>query len=226
VGSAYLGAVMFLPHLGVFGYHAYQRFASGPAEFHLARGPGRSWTVFGGETMILPDADFGWRLSIRHHFGRSETRGADAQRLLAAVLVHVNRSGGADGLVQAAVSEVQHHSASELLRALARDSEITWSVDGPKLQAFDRDHWGERNRPVNRAGLSRFSPVKRLAIEMALHENTEQRAIEGELADLEAAWREAEEIAGIADALLLPSGVEAFISQHRRANARDVPKKR
>ena len=39
---------------------------------------------------------------------------------------------------------------------------------------------------------------------MALHEDSEQAALEGQLALLEAAWREAEEIAAIADNLLAP----------------------
>jgi hypothetical protein len=40
-----------------------------------------------------------------------------------------------------------------------------------------------------------------LAFEMALNEQAERRVLEGELAALEAAWREAEEIAEIADSL-------------------------
>jgi hypothetical protein len=36
---------------------------------------------------------------------------------------------------------------------------------------------------------------------MAANEDVERRALEGELAELEAAWREAEEIAAIADRL-------------------------
>lgn len=44
-------------------------------------------------------------------------------------------------------------------------------------------------------------PTGALAVEMALHEETERRALDGELAMLEAMWREAEEIAGIADRL-------------------------
>jgi hypothetical protein len=44
--------------------------------------------------------------------------------------------------------------------------------------------------------------VDRLALEMAAHEETERRALEGELAELAEAWREADEIASIADALL------------------------
>ena len=51
---------------------------------------------------------------------------------------------------------------------------------------------------------------------MALHESSEQKAIEGDLAELEAAWREAEEIAGIADDLLLPPGVAEFIAKEKR----------
>jgi len=48
----------------------------------------------------------------------------------------------------------------------------------------------------------RFLPLEtRLALEMALNEDLERRAFEGELALLEHAWREAEEIAAIADAL-------------------------
>jgi hypothetical protein len=46
--------------------------------------------------------------------------------------------------------------------------------------------------------------VDRLALEMAAHEETERRALEGELAELAEAWREADEIAAIADALLNP----------------------
>ena len=49
----------------------------------------------------------------------------------------------------------------------------------------------------------------RLALEMATHEESERRALEGELAVLEAAWKEAEEIAAIADDL--------FVSDETRA---------
>jgi hypothetical protein len=55
-----------------------------------------------------------------------------------------------------------------------------------------------------------------LALEMALHEEAERRAVEGELADLERAWRDAEEIAGIADSLLLPESLDASMDKIRR----------
>ena len=60
-------------------------------------------------------------------------------------------------------------------------------------------------------------PTK-LAVEMALHEEQERRALEGELLLLERAWREAEEIAEISDNLLLPQGADEFFSEHRRGS--------
>jgi hypothetical protein len=52
----------------------------------------------------------------------------------------------------------------------------------------------------------------RLALEMAAHEDSERRALEGELHVLEEAWREAEEIAGIADDLLVPAPQRAQLA--------------
>jgi hypothetical protein len=49
---------------------------------------------------------------------------------------------------------------------------------------------------------------------MALHEEEERRALEGELAGLEAMWRSAEEVAAISDDLLLPRGAREFIERH------------
>jgi hypothetical protein len=46
-----------------------------------------------------------------------------------------------------------------------------------------------------------LSSTECLALEMALHEESERRALEGELALLEAAWRDAERIAHIADTI-------------------------
>lgn len=53
-------------------------------------------------------------------------------------------------------------------------------------------------------------------MEMAAHEETERRTLEGELRELEGAWREAEAIAAIADALLVPCGVEEALHRMRR----------
>jgi len=50
-------------------------------------------------------------------------------------------------------------------------------------------------------GAMRLSSTESLALEMALHEESERRALEGELALLEAAWRDAEALALIADSI-------------------------
>lgn len=61
----------------------------------------------------------------------------------------------------------------------------------------------------------------RLALEMAANEESERRALEGELASLEAAWREAEEIAAIADDLLVPARVREALGRLRGAGGRE-----
>lgn len=58
----------------------------------------------------------------------------------------------------------------------------------------------------------------RLGLEMSLHENEEQRALDGELAELERMWRSAEEVAGIADGLMVPGKVERVLSYLRSRN--------
>jgi hypothetical protein len=62
---------------------------------------------------------------------------------------------------------------------------------------------------ANRASgfLTQLPVESRLALEMSLQEDGERRALNGELAALERAWREAEQIAAIADSLLLPGDV-------------------
>lgn len=56
----------------------------------------------------------------------------------------------------------------------------------------------------------------RLALEMAAHEEQERRALEGELAILEAAWREAEEVATIADDMFTPRDTRERLEELRK----------
>ena len=62
--------------------------------------------------------------------------------------------------------------------------------------------------------INKMPKPTQLALEMALHEEQERRALEGELRVLERAWREAEEIAEISDNLLLPEGADEFVRKH------------
>ena len=78
-------------------------------------------------------------------------------------------------------------------------------VERLALRLTGRTFWGQGGIGSEpRTALLDLPLVDRLALEMAAHEETERRALEGELAELEAAWREADEIASIADALLGP----------------------
>jgi hypothetical protein len=68
-------------------------------------------------------------------------------------------------------------------------------------------------------GLFGLPAPERLAFEMALHEDAERRALEGELGELERAWRDAEEIAAISDDLLIPDSVHADIQRLKSRGA-------
>ena len=63
------------------------------------------------------------------------------------------------------------------------------------------------------AGISSLPLAQRLALEMAAHDEVERRALEGELAALEDAWKEAEEVAAISDELTLPQRVLAQLER-------------
>jgi tetratricopeptide (TPR) repeat protein len=63
--------------------------------------------------------------------------------------------------------------------------------------------------------LGQFPGAYRLAAEMALHEESERQALDGDMAQLEQQWREAEVLAGIADNLLVPASVEARLTALR-----------
>jgi hypothetical protein len=76
--------------------------------------------------------------------------------------------------------------------------------------------------PRRRTSLKRVPLATRLALEMAAHEDTERRALEGELYLLEEAWQEAEEIAAIADDMFLPPSIDAELARLREARGRDA----
>ncbi len=133
----------------------------------------------------------------------------DALRALGPMLASVNAAGATDVQVDGAVSRlVDAGSASGFLARLAGPR------PGPRRPFLATLRQGEREDRVTStpgpAGLllHRMAPLDRLAFEMAIHDEQERRALDGQLADLERAWRDAEEIAAIADSLVLPAAVE------------------
>lgn len=151
---------------------------------------------------LLPgDNPEGWKLRIRHGRAATEVSGPDAARVAGLVLPHVNRKGASKAQVADGVAELERAGGPDaFFRATARQMEKY------------RDHgFVPQDHQVRRA-----RPEIRLALEMAAHEETEQRALEGELHLLERAWREAEEIAAIADNLLIPASIYDRLRRLRR----------
>jgi len=130
--------------------------------------------------------------------------GEDAVRAAAALLPRVNSGGGSAEQVQLAVGIVERAgSPAELFHRTARD-----------LGQTDARGWGD---PRRRNALKRVPVATRLALEMATHEESERRALEGELYLLEEAWKQAEEVAAIADDMFLPASVDADLARLRAA---------
>jgi hypothetical protein len=124
--------------------------------------------------------------------------GPEANRLLQRIMVVRNSRGATRGELNPALKRLaEAGSAKELIEQAVQDrKELV--VDPPAFpQSFKLPRRAQR-RPVWPCPLA---APQALALEMALHEESERRALEGELALLQSAWREAEEIAAIADGL-------------------------
>ena len=150
--------------------------------------------------LYQPEGDGAWRLRIPHDRGLADLVGGPAARFAGTMLAAINAAGGTAADVRGAVERLDAARGAEgLLRDIAARSPI------PASRA---PWWHDDPKAWPRAPLGALPAAERLALEMALHEEDERRAMAGELAALERAWREAEEIAGIADDLLLPAPVQ------------------
>jgi len=138
---------------------------------------------------------------------RSRFEGPEAQRIASILVPKLNRFGGDKVAVARAVSEIEDANGPEAY--LDRLSGLAPQYTGTRHLVNSRR--GDRMTD----GLFALPAQHRLALEMALHEEAERRALEGELAVLERAWREAEEIAGISDDLLTPPSVSASVERLR-----------
>ena len=139
-----------------------------------------------------------WSLMIpvaRQHVIHGDThialRGDDAIRVAGQLLPAINWEGATPAQVQYATSLLEG--------------------DGTAAAFFA--HTARRIKGSQ--ALEDIEPQRRLALEMAAHEDAERRALEGELHILEAAWRDAEEIAAISDDMFLPESVGEFIDKFR-----------
>ena len=170
----------------------------------------------GRRTMVLRSVDVsttrlrlsedgaGLRLQVSNYSSLSGQQiwleGEEARHVAAVILPAINTAGGKKRTVRDAVDLIEAAGSPErLVTDLA-------SVDDFNMNDGSPGYIWKMPGPT------------RLALEMALHEEQERRVLEGELRVLEQAWREAEEIAGIADNLLLPEGAEDFVRERGKTS--------
>jgi hypothetical protein len=156
-------------------------------------------------TRLRPAEDgSGLRLEVRKGRKKEWFDGAEAERFVGQIVPKMNRMGAKKERVRLAVDEIEGHGhPDDFLAAIATGHRFTDKKGVPGY-------------------VNKMPPATKLALEMALHEEQERRALEGELWRLERAWADAEEIAAIADDLLLPAGADDFIDAHRSVPGGDA----
>jgi hypothetical protein len=146
-------------------------------------------------------------LTLPHDGGWTDLDGAASLRTLSQLMAGANRLGATAAQVRDAVEDVD--DAGDAVTYLARAS-TKGGWRGTRIMSLLNEYRG--------LGALHLSASERLALEMALNEESEYRALEGELAQLEQAWRDAEQIAAIADNLLLPDSVGEFFGRAPKAD--------
>jgi len=137
-----------------------------------------------------------------------------ARRLLAVI----NESAGSEEELSGAVDRLERVDVPVWIDRMADESpQYQWLSRRERLRRPEfepRVLEGFSPRSFQLAGLS---PADRLALEMWLGEDDEARALAGELALLERQWREAEQLAAIADSLAVAPEVEERLATMRGA---------
>jgi hypothetical protein len=164
-----------------------------------------------GRSSFVPDEHGETALRVTHDGGVGLFTGEDAARAAARLLPAVNRFAGRRDEVEHALARLD--DAGDARRFVAsfarRTGRLTDIPDWRRLPSHPTPDVDDYR------GLNVLAHSATLALEMALHEESERRAMEGELAELERAWREAEEIAAIADDLLIPASVRQALARVR-----------
>ena len=203
LGAVVAGGAVAGVGIGGFGWMIGQlgeRIVKGSPERIVARLPVATVgeiTVRGkhlNHLQLVSTGDAAWQLGVPHRKEIVTLQGDAAVQALGKLLPQLNRFGGSRERVSEAVSLIE------------READPLRFFDVAARQAASR----------SKAKISTLPEATRLALEMAAHEDSERRALEGELALLEQAWKEAEEVAAIADNMFLPAFVEEWMRRHRK----------
>jgi len=166
-----------------------------------------------GETSLGRGEDGGLAVDLRFKNGQAHFEGREARHIASIVIPKVNRFGGKKQAIADAADAIERAGSAE--RYIDRLTQSTHIYTRPPEGGM-RWRGGRLQSDFTKHGLFGLPGEHRLALEMALHEEAERRAFEGELAELENAWKEAEEIAAISDNLFVPPNVMQSLERLRQ----------
>ncbi|HET7768811.1 MAG TPA: hypothetical protein VFN74_08530, partial [Chloroflexota bacterium] len=146
---------------------------------------------------LEPDPEHGWALRLADRQNALRATGTAATHGLRGVLTAVNFFGAPEGEVRDAIQRLG--DAGDSRRFIERVARA--------------------GRAHGAANVNFLPPEVRFALEMALHEDVERQALEGELAALREEWQLAEEVARIADDLLVGPDVLASLRRLKGGEA-------
>ena len=193
------------------------------------------WGHLDAAELIRPDPNEPWRLTVKHDHGLTLVTGDDGLRTAGKVLAALNSAGALPEDVRRATEKIEDAEDEQgyfsRIVALAMrtgwgrfpDSQTLAAIAPPASSAAERlalhitnrSFWGRGSITSEPSTLMlRLPLVDRLALEMAANEDTERRAMDGELLELERAWRDAEEVAAIADGMFGVGQLEEFRQAH------------
>jgi hypothetical protein len=196
----------------------------------------------GAAELIRPEKDSPWRLRLVHDAGTTTLAESSGLRVAGQMLATLNVGAATDAEVQHAVSKLDDAGDPDgyFTRVASLAMRTSWGrfPDAPRGQAVEakgsfaerlavqlsnRSFWGRGGTSSEEhTPLFRLPDVDRLALEMAANEDIERRALLGELSELHDAWKEAEEIAAIADEMFADTVLEEFKRQYFDRIAREA----
>jgi len=156
----------------------------------------------GAVELVPACGDETWGVTVPHRSGSFEVRGAVAKQLVSQLLARLNRRGGSRRRVSESVALIAEAGSPEKF--------IAWAIDVRE----ERRRNGELFRSAD-LGAFGLTDTERLALEMAVNEDLERAAAASELLALTNAWRDAEEVASIADDLLMPDRIRNALARLR-----------
>jgi hypothetical protein len=192
------------------------------------------YSHLGAAELVRPEKDAPWQLELAHDAGVATLAESAALRVAGKMLATLNVGVASHAEVQHAIAKLDEAGDPEgyFTRVASLAMRTSWGrfpdaaeeQDHPQrgsfserlaLQLANRSFWGRGGTGSDeQTPLYRLPAVDRLALEMAANEDIERRALLGELDALHAAWKDAEEIAAIADDLFADDVLAEFKRQY------------